>query len=53
MQKLYIYTETYSGSLGNRYTGLGAQTLAPKKQFSSFPFLYFNKEYVEVAINDS
>ena len=25
----------------------------PKKQFLSFIFLYFNKKYVEVAINDS
>ena len=44
---------TYSGCLGDRYTGLGAQTLAHKKQFSSFLFqLYFNKKYVKVAIND-
>ena len=25
----------------------------PKKQFSTFLFLYFNQKYVEVAINDS
>ena len=25
----------------------------PKNQFLSFIFLYFNKKYVEVAINDS
>ena len=46
-------TATYSGRLGDRYTGLGAQTLASKKSFSSFLFqLYFNKKQVEVAIND-
>ena len=46
-------TATYSGRLGDRYTGLCAQTLASKKSFSSFLFqLYFNKKQVEVAIND-
>ena len=29
---------TYSGRLGDRYTGLGAQTLTPKRYFSSFHF---------------
>ena len=29
---------TYSGCLGDRYTDLGAQTLAPKKHLSSFLF---------------
>ena len=28
----------YSGGLGDRYTGLGAQTLMPKKDFSRFLF---------------
>ena len=27
---------TYPGCLGDRYTGLGAQTLTPKKQLLSF-----------------
>ena len=36
---------THSGRLGDRCNGLGAKTLAPKP-------LYFNKKYVEVAIND-
>ena len=44
---------TYSGHLGDWYTGLGTQTLAPKTHFSSFFFLlYSNKKYVEVVIND-
>ena len=44
---------TYSGRLGDRYTGLGAQTLTPEKHFSSFIFqLYFNKKYVKIAIID-
>ena len=44
---------TYSGCSENRYTGLGAQTLAHKKHFSSFLFqFYFNKSYVEGAIID-
>lgn len=29
---------TYPGRLGERYNGLGAQTLAPKKHFSNFIF---------------
>ena len=49
----YKYTLTYSDCLGDRYTGLGAQTLALKRYFSIFLFsLYFNKKCVEVAIND-
>ena len=32
------HTVTYSGELGDRYTSLGTQTLAPKKHFSSFTF---------------
>ena len=44
---------TYSDHLGDQYTDLGAQTLAPKNTFQVFFFqLYFNKKYVEVAIND-
>ena len=44
----------YAGRLGDWYTGLGAQTLAPKKAIFKFSFfLYFNKKYAEVAINDS
>ena len=44
---------TYSGYLGGCYTSLGVQTLALKKHFSSFLFhLYFNKKYIEAAIND-
>ena len=42
---------TYARHLGEWYNGLGA--LDPRKQFSSFLFLYFNKKYVEVAISDS
>ena len=33
LQKLLAVT--YSGHLGDRYTGLGTQTLTPKKHFSS------------------
>ena len=40
---------TYSGPFGDRYTGLGAQTLYLKKRFSSF---FFNSKYIKVAIND-
>ena len=48
-----LVTATYSGCFGDRYTGLSAQTLAPKKGYSSFLFqLCFNKKQVEVAIND-
>ena len=44
---------TYSGRSGDRYTGLGAQTLPPQNTFQVFFFqLYFNKKYVEVATND-
>ena len=44
---------TYSGRLGDRYTSLGAQALAPKKVFQVFFFSYIStKKYVEVAIND-
>ena len=44
---------TYSGRLGDWYTGWGTQTLAPKKHFLSFFFhLHFNKKHVEVVIND-
>ena len=44
--KLY---PVYSGHLGDRYISLGAQ----KALFSIFLFQwYFNKKYVEVAIND-
>ena len=43
---------TYPGRLGDRCTGFGAQILAPKNFSSLFFQLYFNKKYVEVAIND-
>ena len=33
---IYIYTVTYPGCLGAQYTGLGTQTLAPKKGFLTF-----------------
>ena len=43
----------YSGCLGGQYIGLGVQTLALKKTLKVFFFrLYFNKKYIEVAIND-
>ena len=43
---------TPPGCLGDWYTGLGTQTLAPKKHYQDFFVqLYFNKKYVEVAIN--
>ena len=48
------FTVTYSGRLEDRYTDLDSQTLAFKNQFSSVIFfqLYFNKKYIEMAIND-
>ena len=42
---------TYSGRLEDRYTGLGGKTLVAKWNFFFFQ-LYYNKNYVEVAIND-
>ena len=37
--KTYIFIKgTYPGRLGGSFTGLGVQTLAPKKHFSSFVF---------------
>ena len=42
---MFTLTVTYSDRLGDRYTGLGAQTLSPKKHLSSFLFqLYFSKK---------
>ena len=40
---------TYSGPLGNRHTGLGAQTLDLKKRFSSFLLnsFFFNNKYIK------
>ena len=35
---IYTYTVTYSGRLGDWYTGLGAPTLTPERHFSSFLF---------------
>ena len=35
-----LVTATYSGCLGDRYASLGAQTLTPKKSYSSFFFSY-------------
>ena len=52
---VYFHSVTYSGRLGDQYTGFDTQTLAPKKHFPIFLFLfqlYFSKIYVEVAIND-
>ena len=44
---------TYSGLLGERYTGLGAQTGAQKKLFKfSFSVVFQYIKYVEIAIND-
>ena len=43
---------TYSCHLRDHYTSLNAQTLGPKKHFSIFFQLYFNKKYVEIAISD-
>ena len=44
---------TYSGSLGDWYTGLFAQTLVSKKHFSSFLFyVVFQQKYVEKTTND-
>ena len=39
---------TYPGRLGDRYTGLGPQTLAPKKHCSTFLFsVVLQQKYVE------
>ena len=48
------YASDVSGRLGDRYTDLGAQTLAPKKPFLIFSFssCISTKKYVEVAISD-
>ena len=35
-----LFAVMYSGYLGDRYTGLGAQTLTPKKHFLSFYVLF-------------
>ena len=35
---------TYLGRLGDRYTGLDAQTLPPKKLFSSFFSVVFQQK---------
>ena len=51
-KKVIIPTVTYSGHLGDRYTGLAPKLWRPKNTFEVFLFyLCFNK-YVEVAIND-
>ena len=44
---------TYSGCLGDWFTGLGAKTFVAKKyfKFSSFSCVCFNKKYVEIMIN--
>ena len=39
--KYIKFTVTYPSRLGDRYTGLEAQTLAPKKHFSRFLFFGF------------
>ena len=45
---------THPGRLGDRYTGLGAQTLAPKKHVLGFLFsvVFYLKKYVEVVLSD-
>ena len=41
---------TYPGRLGDRYTGLGAQTPVPKRHFSNFFFsVVFQQKNVEVV----
>ena len=46
-------SRTYPGRLGDRHTGLGAKLWRPNNTFQVLFFqLYFNKKYVEVAIND-
>ena len=46
-----VVAVTYLGHLGDRYTGLGAQTVLPKKHFSGFLFsVILNKKYVAVVI---
>ena len=49
---IYTYSVMYPGHLGDQFTSLGTQNLAPKKHLLSFFFqLYLNKKYVDVAIN--
>ena len=44
---------TYSGCLVQQYSGFGTQTLVLENTFQvNFFQFYFNKKYVEVAIND-
>ena len=45
---------TNSGHLGDQYTGLVAQTLAPKKLFSSilFSVVFQQKECIELVTDD-
>ena len=48
---LILKPVTYSHQLGDRYTGLGGRTLAPKKHFSSLLFQsYFHEKYVGVTM---
>ena len=49
-----FYSVTHPGRLGDRYTGLGAQTLAPKKHILGFLFsvVFQLKKYVEVVLSD-
>ena len=49
-----FYSVTHPGRLGDRYTGLGAQTLAPKKHVLGFLFsvVFYLKKYVEVVLSD-
>ena len=42
-----MFSVTYSGHLGDRYTHLDTQ-----KALFKFLQFYFNKKYVEVAVND-
>ena len=57
---IYIYicnhennvpSATYPGCLRNRCTGLGAQTLAPKKHFLSFSFISCISTKVAIAMH--
>ena len=52
---MYVYSHVFRpfGRLVDWYTGFSSQTLAPKKGIFKAFFLYFNKKYVEVAINHS
>ena len=52
--KTYIFIKgAYPGRLGGSFTGLGAQTLAPKKTLFKFCFFsYISTKNVEITSND-